>query len=340
MQRETKSFIGADVSKLWIDVAVMTIVDGNKQPVQESRFDNTKDGMKQLQQWLKKLKVRLDEHSLVVIENTGVYHRPLWQFCSAKNLPLHIGNATHIKWSFGIARGKNDKIDARRLCEYAYRYSDTLKASPVLDPVYLNIKDLIALRTRIVKDLSKYKVSLKELEFSNRRDIQHTMEQLNKPLIEALEKALKEVEQKIQQTIHEHPSIKANYELLLTIPGIGRMTATYLICCTNNFAAGRTGKQLACYAGVVPFTRQSGTSIRGKDRVHPMANKDLKKLLHLGAVSSIHHSEEMKAYYERKIADGKHPMTVMNAIRNKIVLRAVAVIKKQTPYVNNYKKAG
>jgi transposase len=70
-----------------------------------------------------------------------------------------------------------------------------------------------------------------------------------------------------------------------------------------------------------------------------MANKDLKKLLHMGAISAITHYPEFKDYYERKVTEGKHAQSVINAVRSKIALRAVAVINNQAKYVNNYKKA-
>lgn len=74
------------------------------------RFDNTAAGLKVFHKWLLSLMVGFDENSLVVIENTGMYHRLIWKYCSERGLPLHIGNAAHIKWSFGIARGKNDRM--------------------------------------------------------------------------------------------------------------------------------------------------------------------------------------------------------------------------------------
>ena len=70
-----------------------------------------------------------------------------------------------------------------------------------------------------------------------------------------------------------------------------------------------------------------------------MANKELKKLLHLGALSAKKNYPEFKAYYERKKKEGKHGMSIMNALRNKIALRAVAVINNKKPYVNNSKIA-
>jgi hypothetical protein len=90
---------------------------------------------------------------------------------------------------------------------------------------------------------------------------------------------------------------------------------------------------------VVPFANSSGTSIKGKNKVHKMANKELKKLLHLCALTAIKYSPEFKQYFERKKGEGKNGMVVLNAIRNKLLLRVVAVVNKQQPYVDNTKIA-
>ncbi len=66
-----------------------------------------------------------------------------------------------------------------------------------------------------------------------------------------------------------------------------------------------------------------------------MANKNLKALLHLCAISSIKYVSEMKNYFNRKVEEGKHKMSIINAIRNKLVLRAFSVIKNDKPYVEN-----
>jgi hypothetical protein len=68
-----------------------------------------------------------------------------------------------------------------------------------------------------------------------------------------------------------------------------------------------------------------------------MANKELKKLLHLCALSAIQYNQELKTYYHRKKDEGKHSMAVLNAVRNKIILRVAAVVKSQMPFKNNYK---
>lgn len=338
MQTEKNSFIGIDVSKSWIDVSMMMVIGGVKQDMITKKFDNNSEGFKLLTQWLKSYGVPFNDSTLVVIENTGVYHRLIWQYCSEKGLSLHIGNAAGIKWSLGITRGKDDVTDSQRLCGYCYRHADELKATPVLDPVIVQLKDLMTARTRLITQISSTKVYLKELKLSNSKEVQKAIEKAHKAALDGMKRSLDLIEEQINTIVREHRAINKNYRLLISVPGIGHVTSVYIICCTANFASKISGKQLACYAGVVPFAHSSGSSIKGKNKVHKMANKDLKRLLHMGARSIANHHPEFKTYYERKLKEGKHDLAIINAIRNKIVLRAVAVIKKQTKYVDNYKK--
>lgn len=338
MSLSTTFFIGIDVSKPFFDVALLPVINHQKQTIVNGHFDNTESGLKSFGKWLTAHKVVLVD-TLVVMENTGIYHRLLWSWCNAKKLPVHIGNAAHIKWSFGIARGKNDKVDSIRLCQYACKEADTLKTTPALNPTLLQLKDLMTARSKLLSQLNSTRTYLKELKNVSSQETIALLEQAHQQALNGLKASVKQLEKKIQEMIALHQDIQASYKLLLTVPGIGHLTAVYMICCTNNFAGKISGKQLASYAGVVPFEYNSGISVRGRNKVHPMANKDLKKMLHLCAMSAIQHNDELRQYYERKKAEGKHSMSVLNAIRNKIVLRAVAVINKQQPYQENTKKA-
>jgi len=331
----TKNYLGIDVSKPWFDVSLMPVIDYVKQPIITKRFDNSTSGMNAFKSWLKTSGVTLDSNSLLVIENTGVYHRLLWSFCSKHNLPLHIGNAAHIKWSLGITRGKNDVIDSVRLCQYCCKQSDELKASPALNPVFMKLKDLMSSRSRLVTQLHSTRNYIKELQCSNDKILLATLEKAHKAAIEGIKKSIVQIEELINKIIQEDPAIYKNYLLIKSVPGIGHLTAVYIICCTNNFAAKVTGKQLASYAGVVPFEHSSGISVKGRNRVHKMANKELKKMLHLCALTAIKYYPEFKDYFNRKKAAGKNGMLVLNAIRNKLILRVVSVVNKQQPYVNN-----
>jgi len=339
MAKDVKFYLGMDVSKGWVDICLTSVVDHKKQAILTERFNNDAAGIKTMDKWLKKQRVLFNDNSLMVIENTGVYHRRVWEYCSASKLPLYIGNAAHIKWSFGLVRGKNDKIDSQRLCNYALKNADDLKASPVLDPVFLQLRDLMTARTRLLNQINSIKVYLGELKLSNNKAIQEALEAAHQAAIKGLKESLKIVEKQIRQVIGENAAIKNNYDLLISIPAIGHLTAVYLICCTCNFTNKVSGKQLASYGGVVPFGNRSGSSIKGRDKVSNMANKDLKKLLSMCAITAIRVYPEFRNYYDRKLNEGKHEQSVLNAIKSKLALRAVAVINKQKKYVDNYQKA-
>jgi transposase len=334
MKKNKQFYLGLDMSKPFFDASLLIVTTADKKEIPVVRFDNDTPGIRMFEKWLKEFGVSYDASSLVVIENTGIYHRQIWKFCSNKNLPIHIGNAAHIKWSLGITRGKSDKIDAQRLCSYGYRHRDELQCTAAADPAFLQLKDLMTNRTRLLNQLTGLKSYLNELKKVSDKGFAKLQQQCNKAVLEGFKKSIKAIDEQIKKLVDRNKKIKDNYSLLQTVPGVGHWIALYLICCTKNFSNGISGKQLACYAGVVPFEHSSGISIRGRNRVHKMANKDLKKLLHLGALAAIKYYDEFKNYYNRKKEEGKHSMTVLNAIRNKIILRAASVVNNQQPYVN------
>ena len=118
-----------------------------------------------------------------VFTATADRHRLLWAFCDKINLQIHIGNAAHIKWSFGIARGKNDKIDAIRLCKYACKESDELIMSKPLNPKLIQLKDLQTSRVRLLSQKNANQTYLKELKNINDKAIQKVLGQAYKTAI-------------------------------------------------------------------------------------------------------------------------------------------------------------
>ena len=304
------------------------------------QFDNTTAGLKLMHKWLKEQGVLLNAECIVVIENTGIYHRLLWHFFSSMQVDLCIENAAQVKWSLGIARGKNDKVDSRRLALYAIRHIDRLKPTPTLHSTVMPLKDLMALRNKLLLQINNLQTGIEELKgISISASFAADAKKLLQPAVDGLKQSFKKTEQKIKDVIKADKDLLSMYKKLITIPGIGHITAIYLICCTNMFTLCNSGKQLACYSGVVPFDHQSGISIKGKPHVHRMANKELKRLLHLCALSCIKNYPEFKEYYNRKKQEDKHPMSILNAIKNKLVLRAFTVVKEDRNYVDNYKKA-
>jgi transposase len=336
MSETFKNFVGIDVSKKHLDAAL--IVNQRYSTPLHLKFSNDASGFADFARWLKKQDVALDQSLVLVIEHTGLYQNLVVGFCATHHIALCAEQANQIRWSLGLQRGKSDKLDAARIALYGFKNRDTIVSQAVPPAAIGQIKRLLAARERLVNARKQLLTSVQELKgFVDEKEVQ-MLEKMQAPAVKKLEAAIHKSEAAIDALIKSDEAMHTNYKLVLSIKGVGKITAWSLIVYTCNFTRYVKGKQLACYCGVVPFKHESGSSIKGKSRVSHMANKDLKVLLHMGAVSAIQHDANLKQYYQRKVAEGKHRMSALNAVRNKLVLRICAVVERQTPYVENYQR--
>ena len=146
-------------------------------------------------------------------------------------------------------------------------------------------------------------------------------------------KKIAELEKKIESVIEENMSVKHNYTLLKSVIGIGMINAALLLCTTDNFTRFETPRQYASYCGVAPFEHSSGTSVRGKTRTSRIANMEVKTHLTNAAVSAMSADPQLRQYYQRKLAEGKHKASIINAVRFKLIARCFAVVRRQIPFV-------
>ena len=150
--------------------------------------------------------------------------------------------------------------------------------------------------------------------------------------IEALKKAILELEEKMEALLKSTSSLSAKMEYAESVVGIGKAVGLQLLITTEGFSLRYSAKQLACYAGVAPFPHSSGSSVRGGEKVSHFANKELKSLLHMGALVASRYDSVLKAYYERKVGEGKSKMSVLNSIRNKLIHRVWACVWEELMY--------
>jgi transposase len=140
----------------------------------------------------------------------------------------------------------------------------------------------------------------------------------------------------MEQLVQQSEKSKHQYELLQTVPGIGKQTAIALLVVTNGFTRLTESRKLSCYAGLAPFPYQSGSSVKGRTKISKMGDMKLKVLLNLSAWNAIRSITAFKDYFNRKVAEGKHKMSVINAVRNKLLALTLAVIKRNSPFEKNY----
>jgi transposase len=325
--RQYKYFFGVDISKKTIDVTLVKDAQ-----LIHRQFSNDSTGMDELMQWLNELNLNFSD-ILFCMEATGLYCFPLTQFLAANAIDIWIEHAAQIKKASSLDRGKNDKIDSRRIAVYASKNPDRMRLWKPLSGTLEKIKHLASLRERLVETKKRLITPIKEFEEVGNVVMAKLLGKTIKSSLAAIDKDLKNVETGIINIVNEDENLKMLYKLITSVVGIGFVTAINLIVYTNGFTVLKDTRKLACYCGVAPFEYSSGTSVRGRTKVHYMANKKLKCNLHMASLSAVKLDTDLKGYYERKVAEGKNKMSVLNAVKNKLLARIIAVVNKQEEYV-------
>jgi transposase len=324
--------IGIDVSKKTLD-----IYDYAHQLALQVNNDGS--GYKELLKWVEKNNTDLPG-TLICFENTGMYSLPLAVYLTDKQRSFVMVAGLEIKRSLGINRGKNDQADAQAIARYAYLRREEIKVHQLPSTSLLELKSLLSLREKMVTQRAGYQSSKKEMKsFLKIVKTTSVIFDAQQTVIKELNKQVLRIEKQMMEIINKDADLKKTFDLVTSVKGVGLVLGTTMLVYTNCFTAFQDWRKFACYCGIVPFEYQSGTSIKGKTKIHHFANKRLKSLLSNAACSSIRYNPEMKLYYERRIKEGKNKMSTQNIIRNKIVARVFAVVNRGTEYVDTLKYA-
>jgi len=328
-----RNFIGIDISKGTFDFAL--IKDGDLSNPISGETTNNLAGIVKLEEFLKKQGLIMNE-TLFCMEHTGIYCRLLSQYLVENNYNVWLEMPVQIIRSLGVQRGKNDHVDAIRIAEYACLKKDKAVLWQPPREVVIQINDLLTLRERLIESRKSLKQPIKEFNDAGFKTTANFIQNRCSSTLYSLDKEIEQIEKELDKLIRKDSNLKKLFKLVTSVPGIGKITALTLLYFTNEFKLYTNANQLACYCGVAPFEHTSGTSVKGRSRVSSFANKRLKKLLHMVAMTSIQFDKQLSQYYQRKVSEGKNRMLVINAIRNKILHRLCAVINRGTPYQVEY----
>ena len=324
-------FVGIDVSKKTLDI---TVLKSNEKVL----FKQIENNVKQLNAFLKELKsegVCISE-SLICMEHTGIYCTPVIEVAEKMSLNLWLENATQIKLSIGMHRGKNDKVDSERIAEYAYRNQDKALLRQPEREAMKKLKELNLARTRLMQMSKSLETLSKEKDHYKSRNAFVNNFKLT---LKAMKEDLKKVEREIKTTILSDQRLKELFSIVQSVKGIGPVVSLNMILTTNEFKDITDPKKYACYAGVAPFEHSSGTSVRKRTHVSRKANMRIKSILHMAALVAIQSNKEIGEFYERKVKQGKAKMNVINAVRNKLIHRVFACVRDNRKYEDIYTNA-
>jgi len=318
-------FIGIDVSKHTLDICLLS------ETAVSSVIKNTKTA---ISKFFKNLLKDTSFSYHVCCENTGKYSWVLMEILSEMHCDFYVVSPLHLKRSLGLTRGKSDKVDAIRIAHFIKKNHDELSVFIPKRKELELLQILLSERRSRVEQRKALLTKNKELLVLSNKQISKSITKLNNKLIKEFSLQIKSFESQIRTLIKNDESLQKLDKQLRSVPGIGEILCWNLLVKTNEFKTIIDPRKLACYAGVAPFANTSGISIFGRNRVSNLADKSLKKLLHLGAMSAIRLENDLGEYFKRKVAQGKNKMSVLNAVRNKMIHIVFALIKNQSLYQN------
>lgn len=318
-------FVGCDVSKYTLDFAIH---ERGKAPAafEHIQVENSPEGFVAMRKWLRTFKISIKE-TVIAMEHTGSYSNALSEWCFKKGVAFVLLHPLDVKNAGCRGRNKNDKADAQLIADYVYTMREKLSPSKPEAPVIKKLRELRNERQLAVRTRTAYLNQLKTVTDTVTR---RRMEKVAASFTEQI----KGIESAIRTLIDSDETVRKNYGLLVSIPGIGMVNAITTIIATGNFTRFQTARQYAKFSCVSPLSCQSGISVRHGDHVSRAGHSEIKSVLTEGARSAIIHDAQLRAYYQRKRAQGKAHGCVMNAVKFKLICRMFSVVRRETPYAN------
>lgn len=326
-------FIGIDISKLTFDAAVIEL-DAIAN-IQHNTFSNNKKGFAEMLKWIASIHGRYKQENWVFcFEQTGVYAFHLCCFLEDNGLDYCYESALKIHRSLGtIKRLKSDKADSCDIARYLYQKREELDFYKMPSRAIQQLKILISMRRRMVKQKQGMTISSGEIVAFSDKETAKLVKIGSQSIILQLDKQIDKIEAEIEKLLKTDDQLSEKAMLVSSVIGIGPIITAYVIARTNGFANFKSAREFSSYCGSAPFERSSGTSIKRSVHISQAADKELKALLTNGAYAAIRYDAEIRAYYNRKIKEGKSEFCVINAIRNKLIYRMFSVVKRGTPFL-------
>ncbi len=323
------AFVGIDISKLTLDV-MLDNPDQN-QP-EEIQLDNNPEGFKRLDCWL--IECGADpEKTFLCGEHTGRYGEHLTRWAGQSQWDYAAVKTTALKKVGPDHHHKSDPYDASLLAEYARRYTDKLTLQKPTDRAIKQLKRLRKERRFMVDQRARLAQKISEAAYHD-ADME-LITQYYQQQIDLLSRQIKSIEQQIQTLIESNPGLNHRYKQIQTAPGIGKVIGCFWL----SLFAGEgqlNPRQISSRFGFAPHPYQSGTSVKGRKRSSGFGNGDMRRIMHQAARSVATHNAHYKAYYQRKLAEGKDEKLIMNNIINKIIRTVCSMWNHNVDYDPGY----
>ncbi len=303
-------FVGIDVSKARLDVAVRP--DGDRQT-----FTNDEEGHQQLVATMTQL-----HPNLVVLEATGGLQVAAVAALSLAGLPVAVVNPRQVR-DFAKATGKLAKTDALDAAVLAH-FGEACRPEPrpIPDAEATALQALLARRRQVLQMMIAETNRLGTAQPVVRKNIEKH--------IQWLRRQLADIDDDIGTMLRRSPVWREKEQLLRSIPGIGRVTASTLLVELPEL--GRLDRRrIAALVGVAPLNRDSG-KFRGQRQIWG-GRAPVRATLYMAALTAIRFNPPLRVHYARLLATGKHKKVALVAIMRKLLVTANAMLRSGTPWL-------
>jgi transposase len=309
-------FVGIDVCKAWLDVAQVPGSPAGEPGMLASRVDNEESKRAALVEQLKRLRP-----TLVVLEATGGFETAMASELCAAGLPVAVVNPKRVR-DFARAAGilaKTDKLDAQVLAVFAQRMRPQVHALP--DEAQQEITELVDRRAQLVAMRAQEKTRLATVKPIARKSVREH--------IAWLDARIKQIERDLDGRLKDSPLYRPKYDLLDSVPGVGRVTITTLLGRLPELGALQR-KTAAALVGLAPFADDSGR--RRGQRYIQGGRADVRAVLYMATLSAVRCNAVIKAMYERLRVAGKPFKVAMTACMRKLLVILNAILRTQQPW--------
>lgn len=334
MEEIIKQSVGIDCAK--DDFTVTFSVCDSQQEVKHlssKTFSNQESGFKGFNKWYGRLWKR--SISLVlVMEATGVYHEKLAHFLfdlGGKVVVVLPKRAKDFSRTLKVKK-ITDKVASQCLAIMGLEKKLDLWSKPRKE--YADLKHL----TREKEQIQAHIIQIKNQIHAEESGIwpnKHTLSRLNESL-KLFKKQRTSVLQEINMVINANEKLKAKVQNITSIPGVGKLTAATVIGETDGFNQVKNKRQLVSYAGYDVINHESGTSIKTKTRISKRGNKNIRKAMHMPALSSIRAGGSNKELFVRLVSKSGIKMKGVVAVQRKLLVLIYTLWKNETVYDREY----
>ena len=326
-------FVGVDIAATSFTAAWQL---GDDTPSRPFTFDQSPSGR---QEFLSRLQPcnTSPAQTLIVLEATGSYWMTLATTLHQAGFAVAVINPAqaHAFAKALLKRSKSDPIDAHTLTRLAALLQPAAWAPP--PAVYHELAQRLAQRDDLLLVRQQFKNQLHAL-LQQPIVVASVRERLEQ-LIATLSEQIAAVEAELAPALEQDDAWTAAAARLQSIPGIGLLTACWLIVLTLNFTLTPSAEAAAAYAGLAPTDYRSGSSVYKRASIGQSGNRRLRTALYLATLSGTQHNPVLKAMYERLRAAGKPLKVARCAVARKLVCIAWAVVTKEQPFDPAYRVA-